>query len=119
MTNWGWVYIIHQVDTNYYKFGCTGRTAKKRRQELKTSNPAKLAIVYKCKSYHYKELERHLKHKFEKFLHRNEWFILNKPIYLDWAKTYCERKTRELYRTLPENDDNGQPDPDYNPSIDE
>jgi len=73
----GYVYLIHMIDTNFYKIGITKRDVDVRMKELKTGNPIPLKLVGVYESENYNHVETWLHRKFKYKRQEGEWFEFN------------------------------------------
>jgi hypothetical protein len=75
--NIGFVYVIKFSDSSeksFYKIVITSTTVRDRINQIQTSIPFKIKIVFEKKCSNYKSLEKTLHYKFKEFKILNEWF---------------------------------------------
>jgi hypothetical protein len=87
----GYVYIIQEIGSNYYKIGITTDKPIKRLAQLQTGNPHKLKIVAYFLLDDPKSVETFLHSLLSPFHIHLEWFILTAHNITELI-TYIERK---------------------------
>lgn len=89
----GILYIIKELQTNYYKVGITKHTPKKRLRDLQTGNPRLLKVVAWFNVDDMRKVESFLHQVLGAYHVRNEWF--NLPEYeVKNLIEYLEKNTR-------------------------
>lgn len=73
----GYVYLIKEVDADFYKIGYTTKKPEIRLKELQTGNPRLLKLVASYHTENYKHLERLLHETYKKNHYSGEWFIMS------------------------------------------
>src|SRR6266853_3706237 len=86
MSQPGYVYLVHGRGTSYIKAGKTTRLFK-RVQQLSQGVPFPIDILYAALVHDMDEEERLLKHRFQVFRSRGEWFEVPKDILAEWPVT--------------------------------
>lgn len=92
MSKNGYIYIIQQGKSDYYKIGYTTKEVTKRLADLQTGNPEVLHIV----SYHHvddrRKTERILHEIAGKYHYRGEWFFIPKKEVIRFIQHYVDKK---------------------------
>jgi hypothetical protein len=92
MSKSGYIYIIQQRRSTYYKIGYTTKDVHKRVAELQTGNPEELHII----SYHHvddrRKTERILHDIAGKYHYRGEWFLIPDQDVIKELQRYIDRK---------------------------
>jgi len=76
-SNQGFLYIINQDDTDFYKIGITKYTVSDRLNQLQIGNPSKLNCLFCSRFHFYRELERILHITLYDKNIRSEWFEIS------------------------------------------
>jgi len=76
----GYVYLIHCMGTDYYKFGSSKINPELRLNELQTGCPFELKLISYIYQNDYKEIEKYTHYKFRRYRIRGEWYILTSNV---------------------------------------
>ena len=88
----GYIYIIKEGGSSYYKIGVSKSSTYARLKILQVGNPRKLEVILETAVSNYLELENEL-HKYYKDLNINgEWFILNEVLLKEIIKKIKARE---------------------------
>ena len=71
----GYLYLIKCENSNYYKLGISSICYKNRLSNLQSGCPYKLHMIHVVHSIDYKNIEKEIHLKFNKYRHFGEWFI--------------------------------------------
>lgn len=81
----GWVYLIHQCDSPFYKIGQTAGDVEKRLATLSHQNPQGLRLIHKFYCQDRRKTEQHLHQVYAGLRVKGEWFELS----LDEVTAIC------------------------------
>lgn len=71
----GYLYLIKCENSDYYKLGISSICYKIRLSNLQSGCPYKLHMIHVVHSIDYKNIEKEIHLKFNKYRHFGEWFI--------------------------------------------
>lgn len=74
--NYGFVYLIHDTQTNCYKIGLS-KNPSKRLSSLQTATPNKLVLLHEIETSRMSSLEKELHYKFQANHLNGEWYALS------------------------------------------
>lgn len=74
----GYIYCIHQINSDFYKIGFTSKHPDKRLRELQTGNPHDLSVIWYRAVINVKQVECIIHDYLVKYKYRNEWFKISR-----------------------------------------
>ena len=80
----GVVYLIHALETNRYKIGCTSNL-KTRLNSLRTKNPYELEVIHTISSNDIEALEKAAHDQFAQYRTHSEWFELTECAVMEFC----------------------------------